>query len=606
MSTLIRVHGLHQPTLNRDIVNEQIQLSHLLYNEYIYVERRRRKAYRKAQFAFQDIRDEHKLVTDIEFEAREVFKSYKKTRHLPSGASGKTPKVAVQKIYTILTKARKKLTDAIRSHIEELQPAYDEIDKKWGIYGSERKAKKAVSGVFWGTELRISSAANQACNAKVEYFDINGNPRNIVQWEHAPAFRDPDKDFEGGLVCVQLQNGIMPVSKVFNKDNIERGYLHIAPLPANAFDESLPRSERAKLQRTTVHLRVGSTGSGNRQPIWASWPLFLHRALPEAKPGETPPIITWATIVRKPWKQEFRYRWELQLTIETPVVLPKQFRNAVAINLGWRQVEGGDLRVATWVDSDGNSGYQLLDDKRFRSRIRAVEQKRGYRDTCLSKLQGYLISHGVPYSQWRNLKRYEELQHQGTLAPDVQAHLDAWMEEDHHHWRYESGSRRGALRYRKEIYRLFALEMAEKYDVIVIEKYNIKNIAEDEDRLKEPSAQRVEGSPSEARQIIRSTAPQHGCLILEGDSKKATQHCNVCGCEDPWDAAPQIEHHCTGCDTVWDQDINNAKNMLDRAKPILESPEALAKAYAKQVAKKAARYAKKHKKHEEDDTDEEQ
>lgn len=604
MSTLIRAHGALQPTLNRDIINEQILRSHLLYNEYIYIERRRRKAYRKAQFVFQDIRDAHKLVIDIEFEAREVFKSYKKTRHLPMGAPGKTPKVAVKKIYAILAKERKKLDKAIRSHIKELQPVYNEIEKKWGTYGTERKAKKAVGGVFWGTELKISLAANQACTAKVEYFDINGNPRNIVQWEHAPAFRDPDKDFEDGLVCVQLQNGSMPVSNVFNDNNIKRGYLRIDPLPTTAFDESVPRREREKLQRTTVHLRVGSTGPGNRQPVWASWPVFMHRALPAAKAGEETPIITWATIVRKSWKQKYRYRWELQLTVETPVVPSRGFRNAVAINLGWRQVEGGDLRVATWVDSDGNFGYQLLDDARYRSRIRSVEEKRGHRDTCLSELQAYLISHGIPCAQWRNLRRYEELQKQGTLAPEVQAHLDAWLKEDHHHWRYESGSRHGALRYRKEIYRLFALEMAKKYDVIIIEKYNIKNIAEDEDRLKEPSAQRVEGSPSEARQIIRSTAPQHGCLILEGDSKMATQHCNVCGCEDPWDAAPQIEHRCAGCDTIWDQDINNAKNMLDRAKPILESPEALAEAYAKQVAKKAARYAKKHKKHE-DETDEE-
>lgn len=598
MATLIWVYGALQGILNMEMVNEQILLSHLLYNEYIYIERRRRKAYRRFQLKFQDIRDEYEKVTEIEFEARETFKLYKKTRHLPPGTPGKTSKAAVFAIYSTLIAARKKFEKAIRSHIKELNPNYEEIDKKWGIHGTERKIKRAASGVFWGTEAKIAQAATQAIKAKVEYFDVNGNPRNVVPWEHAPAFRDPDTDFEKGLIAVQIQNGML-IPDVFNK-NSKSGFLRIDPISASAFDESIPRNQRKKLQYTTVHLRVGSTGPGNRNPVWASFPVFLHRALPEAQPGKEPPTITWAVITRKPWNQGFKYRWELHLTVDVPSAPAKRFENAVAINLGWRKVEGGDLRVATWVDSNGESGHLLLDSNKFRSRIETAENKRSYRDTCQNELQAYLISHGVPCQNWKSPKRYKDLQQQGILFPEVQAHLDAWVKEDHHHWCFERGTRQGALRYRREQYRLLALKMSKKYDVVIIEKYSIRDIAENENRLKEPSAQRVEGSPSQAREIIRSTAMQHGCLIIEGQSRKATQRCNLCGCEEPWDAAPEIEHRCVSCKEIWDQDINNAKNMLDRAAPILGSPEALEAAYQKQIAKKPARFAKKHKKHEPD------
>ena len=196
--------------------------------------------------------------------------------------------------------------------------------------------------------------------------------------------------------------------------------------------------------------------------------------------------------------------------------------------------------------------------------------------------QSKLITAQQPWKFCSSPKRFHRLiKDQGESFPeDVLATLQEWAERDNHLWWYERGCRSGALNYRREIYRLFALEMAKTHDIVVVENYDIKDIAEDPDRVKEPSAQRVEGAPSEARGILRSTANRLGCLVIDGKSKLATQRCHLCGHEAPWDAAPEVMHTCAGCGEEWDQDVNNAKNMLKSAQ------DGLAEALLKKKSKK--------------------
>jgi hypothetical protein len=586
--------GVTQPTENVDLILQQIYLSHLLYNNLVYVERKRRKLYRKAQLAFQDIREQYEIVTALEFEAMETYKAYKKTKHLPESADGKTHRSSVTQIYSKLMVERAKFEAALCSHISELNPIYNEIDAKYGKFGPERKLVTQSSGVFWGTYLKIQQFVDQASSAKVLYFDVNGNPKKVVPWEQSPAFRDVDTSFEDGhiddgLIAVQLQNSV-PANEVFDKSDksgfLKKGFLWIEPLPINAYDEALPRGERNKLQRTVAHMRIGSLPDG--KPVWASFPVFLHRPLPEKA------VITWALLIRRPWKQGYKYRWEFQLALRVPAPPQKNFGAAVAINLGWRNMDGGDLRVATWADSYGNTGSLLLDKESFRDRIRKQNDIQRLRSDANNELRELLVVNDIKCEKNVSSMRLREMQQAGVPNPVVQEALNKWLYRDNHLMWYQRGLREGALLHRREIYRLFALEMAKRYRVLIIENYDLRDIAEDEDRLEGPSSQRVQGSPSQARYILESTGKREGCLVLNGESKQATQRCNVCGCEDPWDAAPHIFHTCTNGHT-WDQDINNALNMLHSAQPIIENPEAIAKAYAKQAKVKAAKYAKKHK-----------
>jgi len=593
MANIVHAHGSRQPTHNVDLINDQIYKGHKYYNAMVEIERKRRHAIKAVQTSFADINAAQQCVDTIKTKLSALHQQKKlsksKDKKTASQAPGKGEIAATKQA---LKEAAAVLRNLKKLHKEELKSLYEKANEEFGSKSKAVKNARDTSGVFWGTYLKIDQFFQQACNAKVEFFDRNGKPKTPPPWEDRPAFRSWIKSGDNGLIAVQLQNGL-PAKEVFT-ENDKQGQLRIDPLPSNAFDKSLPRGQRNKLQRTVAHMRIGSSGPGNRNPIWASFPIFLHRPIPENA------VITWALLIRKPWRQGFKYRWEFQLVLRVPDPPPKQFGAAVAINLGWRKMNGGDLRVATWADSYGNTGGVLLNNESFRDRIHQQNSIQGYRDTAKNELQAFLISHGIKCQKWLSPKRYHRLQHDGVTNPEVQLALDKWAARDNHLWWYQRGVREGALRHRREIYRLFALEMAKRYKVLVIENYDIRNISEDEKRTKGPSVQRVEGAPSEARSILESTGRRLGCLILAGESKQATQKCHVCGCENPWDAAPNVFHTCVNGHT-WDQDINNALNMLESAKPILDNPEALAEAYVIQVTPKPAKFAKAHKKEEEEE-----
>jgi hypothetical protein len=425
---------------------------------------------------------------------------------------------------------------------------------------------------------------------------VDGRPRKIRPWVERPAFRNRE-DKQGGLVSMHIQGSEAPMCshEIFGNSRLVR----IDPLPPNAFDPRVPRGRRKKLQRTFLHLRIGSDES--RNPIWATWPIFLHRPLPEHT-EERPCRITWVAVTRTPREHCWRYEWKFQITVEMAAPKPKLVGEAVAVNLGWRRMKDGTLRVATWADTAGDIGELRL-DRSFRDRIHKSWKIRSERDKLMDVLRDQLVTLGVPCEKWKSPTRFYSLMYREIAAEKdcerlqveydsrVLALLRPWVFRDRHlHW-YERGLRKGALNYRRQVYRDLALALAKKYKAIVVETYDIRNISENEAIPRGPCVRRVVGAPSQARQILGSTGGRLGCEIIDGDSWKATQRCHVCGCEEPWDAAPDVTHTCPNGHT-WDQDVNNARNMLASAKALLEPPDPL----APKKAKRGAHFASRHKK----------
>jgi hypothetical protein len=562
-------YGLIQPTEGEKIVNDQIYLAHQYYNKLVEIEQERRKAVVEAQLEFPHIakaQEEYEKANNLVQELmkqKKLAKSYDKKVEAPPQEQIKLAKEA-RKI------ASENAKKAKAEEKEKLVPVYQTLEE---TFQQKYRALRKDSGLYWGNYLITEQAFDAARKATMSLGELNKkkNPQKkkytLDDWMKMPRF----KKWTGhGAVAVQIQKG-MNLSDVWGGDT----RLRIDPLPDNAFDKSISRGKRKKLQRTMVHLRVES--SHDKKPIWATWPLFMHRELPEGT------IIKWAKVIRVPWYQRWKYQWKLQLTIEVPEPQLKSGRSMVAVNAGWRKMEDGELRVATWADIYGNTGEVRLDAS-FRKRIEKAESIRGFRDKNLDKLRDFLMEQnieGLDCSKWKSHKRFHRLiKDQGENFPENVMQtlkewyerpskppvIESWSERDNHLWWYERGCRSGALNYRREIYRLFALEIAERYDIIVVENYDLREIVEDPNRIQEPSAQRVEGSPSELRGILRSTANRLGCLVIDGESKLATQQCFLCGYEEPWDAASDVMHTCAGCGAEWDQDINNARNMLERAK----------------------------------------
>src|SRR4029077_13309836 len=176
--------------------------------------------------------------------------------------------------------------------------------------------------------------------------------------------------------------------------------------------------------RTTLRLRVGSDES--KRPIFAVWPMRMHRPLPPNS------LIKTASVKRE--KIGPRDRWTLQITVdmtETKIVAPKPtIGGAVAIDIGWRLLkmqtdtqtqsemptastdvtavsdedsrpaDGSDnpswqpqdaLRVASYGDDSGNQGELRL-DARLLSALKYADRLRGIRDTAFGVALQQLVS----------------------------------------------------------------------------------------------------------------------------------------------------------------------------------------------------------------------
>lgn len=567
---MVYEYGLIQPTDGEKLVDEQIYLAHQYYNKLVELEQERRYCVLDAQLQFphiekaqQEYEKANNLVNAL-MKQKKQAKSYDQKIQAPPPEQIKQAKEARKT-------ASEKAKAAKVEEKEKLKPIYKKLEEKFHEKKLEARSK---SGLYWGNKQVIDDAFDAAKKATLSLAKLNqkkkGKKYSLDDWINMPRFR---KWTGQGAVMVQIHNG-MCLEDLWGSNT----QLKIDPLPENAFDKSVPRAKRNKLQRTHVHLRVCSE---NRKPVWAIWPLFMHRELPEGA------VIKKAKVIRIPWNQRWEYKWKLQLTLELPEPRQKAGRSMVAVNVGWRKMEDDELRVATWVDTHGNTGEVRLDAS-FRQRIEKAEKIRGYRDKNLDKLRDYLMEQkleGIDCSKWKSHKRFHRLiKEQGEkFPPNVMQTLnewyerptktgtvmESWIDRDNHLWWYERGCRTGALNYRREIYRIFALDIAKRYDIVVVENYNLTDIVTDPDRIQEPSAQRVEGSPSEARNILRSTANRLGCLVIDGDSKLATQRCHICDHEEPWNAASKVMHTCAGCDAEWDQDVNNARNMLKSAQPMI-------------------------------------
>lgn len=447
----------------------------------------------------------------------------------------------------------------------------------------EEYARAGKCDLTWHTRLITMAAFDAAKKDTLAWFDKKSlHFRTDEEWRDLPRWKREEPDANGAL-AVQIHSG-MPADRIFACTDTR---IQIEPLDPQAFDQALGRGARRRLQFSTVRVRIGSTDK--RAPVWAAWPLYMHRPLPKGA------ILKWAKVLRRKWKQGQPYRWELQLTVEIPETIPAPGRaGMVAVNLGWRKLADGSLRAATWVGSDGRKGELRLDAVKYRSRVEKARSLQSIRAQHLDVLREALVAEGVPCSRWRSPNRFRRLEAEpGSTAARL---LTEWDQQDWHLWWYERGVRHGALNWRREQYRLLAARLASEYEVIVVEDYDLRPIVTDEDRRPGPARCRVEASPFEGRQALRVAAGSRGALAVDAESEWATQACWICGygakLDESWDARPSIMHTCAGCAETWDQDENNCRNLLARAQAALAERGWL----VKEKPKRPAKFAKRHKK----------
>lgn len=600
MSTMVLAYGLLAPIANELVVRDQLWLAHQFYNALIEIARQGRQQVRVAQMAIPELAEATRALAqrEAEYERLDRLRRRGPNERLGETAEDVPTETEVDRALTQVAEARKAHQQAKAPFRAQLEPQYKLI-QQWEH--DQRLQAQHQSGLYWGTYNRIKQAADQAIRSP--------SPPRFRAWTGR------------GQVSVQIQS-THPLRDLFGDDS----RVSVDPIDPDAWNPELPRGGQRRLRRTHLHLRVGVAGEQ------VTWPLLLHRPLPPNA------VVKQVTVLREPCHGHTRARWAVQFTVDVPEVALKDYRHGpiVAVNLGWRALPDGALRVATWVDSEGNTGELQLDRTHFRGRLERARRIRAHRDQLLNELKADLAKLGCKEgARSRSHRRFHRLwrELQADLAPvvaeggaktveraepprrsrppretpclDLDAatrsrtleRLETWRHRDRHLDQYEEGCRCGALRYRREAYRRLAHELAQRYAAIVVECYDLRPIVTDPERSPKAAGQRVEGCPSQARLILHSTGTREGCVVLANKtwSRLATQVCFACGYgalpDERWDAAASIWHTCAGCGEEFDQDVNNARHLLAHAR---ETVRGLDPSQARK-AKRAPKFAKRHK-----------
>jgi len=627
--------GLQPPTQGADLVREQMRLAHAYRNTLTEIERARRKMLRSlggeeeiALLAAHAATDEVCRGIAVEIKA---YKSRERTRKVPPEMSERM-KVAKE----ARKKAARDVFDFRRQRATDpaVAAAVDEVNEAASL---ARQVARRTCGVFWGSYLPVE-AAERASRAKPLYDGVAPDDPEFVRWTGE------------GTVAVQLQGGLSVADLQSGEDTRLRLRLAAWGSPETVSDEPppgwgsrryTPEERRARWRHMLAHggahdgthpgqkgprpmgtleLRVGSANAkgercaGGHTPVWAAWPVPpTRRSLPPDA------IVKWAHVhVRRIAARE---EWSLTLTIEC-ARRESCGTGAVAVDLGWRRMEDGGLRVAVAQGDDGKVHEMRLSPCDI-DQLTKADSIRSHRDMLFDLARPWLraILDALPerpawlderlasMALWRAQARLAAVaihwrSHRFDGDADAFAAIEAWRRRDKHLWSYEDHQRKGSLRRRRDLYRTWAAKLARQYGVLVLEDGGAKGetpvfdlrafatlpeVEEVEtERDERARSQRHLAAPSELRlaltQAFEGRGGQQRSVVMEN----STRRCAVEGCDavESWDAGAELRHTCKNGHT-WDQDENAGANMLRLYRENRERPhDASARTTARKKEKK--------------------
>jgi Putative transposase DNA-binding domain len=553
MTLRVYKYGLRDPVGNADLVSDQISKAHRYYNVLIEIERNRRAGVREVLSGHPDAAMLEARVAELKQSVEAARLSIRAQRAGEQRrAEDPLDRAAVRALRDELKQARAAAKDARRAVAQDptVKAALGAIEER----AKERvREERGRCGVYWGTYLLCEAAAEQAAKSVTD-----------------PTFRRWDGS---GAVGVQLQGGA-PVDAVVGSDSDTR--LQIGFVPAEAY---LTRSGRRNQTRTPLRLRVGSDG---RDPIWAEWPMILHRPIPAG-------AIIKRAVVHRRRRDCRRWEWSVSITVDESGCArrPSPDGGACSINLGWCLREGGALRVGYVVGDDGHE-EEILIPASVRDRFRHADAIRGVRDRNLDEMRPVLSALlaaldvpsafaervTTPIALWRSPGRFASLAfwwraHRFAGDEAAYALLEAWRYRDEHLQRYEAGLRRAEL-HRRDVYRNAAARLASRYRTIVLDGTDLRAMQ----RSPAPESERTEiapvklqqrdAAPSELRLALASAfGPERSVEIAGEAGTPGITELHTCGSVETWDrAASGRLHTCSRCGETYDQDANACRNLL--------------------------------------------
>jgi hypothetical protein len=604
-------------------VEDQFRLAHQYRNALVEIEHKLWEALRDVQLVDPVVGD---VLRRYEDAAAAVDTAYDDLRAAKSGVADPDLTEAKDRL-EIAKELRAMFAEALHAakedRLEQLQPGYKSARAQAMTARKQRRHAFIEKGLRHGAYDRVENAIRQASKTAkrslhFERYDGTGSigTQLIATGEAGPGIY--------GMTVAELlsqQDTRLRLGVPGEADKHPR-----AEVTGITWTDvgKLGRNLRRHAARTYVDLRLGS--HPNRDPIFARFPVTLHRMLPKDA------VIKWAYVVRR--RIGRHYEWRFQVTIESEIFRPCPVaigEGACAIDLGWRRLfdtEGNQigLRVGYLVDETGRE-REIRAPENMISRMQKVYDLASIRDkefeTVRDRLVGWLRNREVPawmtdriagLAQWRAIRKLAALvdawvgidwdawrtaRAQGKkcnpsdfgsktnrMAGDraILAALQAWARQDRHLQDWQEHQRERLIANRRELWKVLAAELTRTYATILIEDgTNTSKDREETMRLPEiPGWEQLapeDGDPHEGREQRRMSrlaapgelraeiikaAPKHGARVEVECAADSTKKCVWCSAIETFDAAASIKHTCSSCGRTWDQDANAARNLLHR------------------------------------------
>lgn len=569
-AVVVHQYVLGEPLDWDDDCEAEMRGQTMLWNRFVEIEHERRERYfaltaedpqvADAETAVRILMDE---LADLK-QRRIAKRSEQRSRWTPEDDA------RVRTVKLRLKAATEHAKTARRTARQNMKPALEALDRE-----RIAKVKQAYqqSGLWWGSYQAViasyEAARRAALKAKppgeLKFRAFRGEGRIVNPF----AIRNEAIDKRTGRVVPQR---LPPTVEDLQAGVIARAKLIPGGLPPT---NRMPGSRRSRLVDYSHSIEV-TVFMRDKVRKTCRWPIFINRPLP---PGA---FVKLVTIHRRPVADT--YRWTATITMRDPTVqapAPRPEMKVLALDLGWRHVEGG-LRVATIVDSDGHKDFTLLPEKflEVHEWLRGQESHRSHLHAEILKLMVGLPWEEAPaplraIADWHRQIPAETIKPRNTLrlilawrehAPgwqeEVYGRLEEWRRHDKRVWQRIDHRRTRLARERLDFYRKEAKRIVAAADAIVINKLDLA-------RLRRQSSEHVPvaveraikrnsfiAAPGLLQQWIKDEAAKRGTAIRYHEGR--TIYCSACG-RSP-DGMATIQN--CPCGRTYDVDLEACGNML--------------------------------------------
>ncbi len=573
---IIRHYGLLPPLDWDEGIDLQLRLANDFWNQLVEIERENRRQYAEIVNSSPEVADLSAQIAVFETEREELIAERKRRRAaVRSKAKADTGSLEhrlgeLRSELRPLYEARKKLMPQVRkSRVGELKAL--EIQRREKV----KAARQAYSakGLFWSNYNAVAASYDTARakalkeGAQLRFRRFDGSGRLVNQLQSGPSVDD-----------------------LLNAKHSQVSLRIDGPLRSGR------RAKAGCAGILTVTAFTGRDSDGKSYRRNVRFPIRLHRPLPEGASVKSVAVSISEVAGEKRYAVTFTCRADQS---DEPVTGTA----AAGVNLGWKRVTEG-LRVATAVFSTGEVNHLVLEN-RWLARMERVRALQAELDEAVNDFLPALKSaldamplwseeiqvEGIPSMLHRRLSGvlraprlsaasllgllfeikvlWEEEPNAMALLHPLAEGMEAWRKQAKRKHLEMMHLREKLLAERKNRYRVFAKELADKAGMVILDDTSYREAArlskadgEENPLTEQARSNRVLVAPFELRLAIDQSFGKRGGKIERYGGK--INACQRCGSSD---LSGELVKTCGGCGAVFDVDENAASNLLATITP---------------------------------------